>query len=350
MEAMGRWVGTRGRPVTSSAGGRLALLAIVLVLAAACAGGDAQDARFGDGDDDGDLAVVVASFDLGVGEDRQLLAGVMTPDRRVIGGGSVDLELRALDAGDESGAGQASQARFLPVPGTGTPDDLDEPVVLGEPASHDHGAEDVEPHDHGDPAAAGVYAATVDFDRPGLWEAVVTAVVDGEERTGTTVFEVQERQQVPDVGDPAPRVRTPTVGSGAPPAAIDSRADDDTPVPDPTLHDVDLAEALDAGRPIVVAFATPTWCTSRFCGPITDTVERLAERYGDRAEFVHVEIWADFERRTLNDPVEPWIGTDDGGNEPWVFLVDADGTIAARWDNVLDEAALVEHLESLPAA
>ena len=38
---------------------------------------------------------------------------------------------------------------------------------------------------------------------------------------------------------------------------------------------------------------------------------------------------------------------EDGGNEPWVFLVGPDGTIQARWDNVLDEAELVEALDGL---
>lgn len=42
------------------------------------------------------------------------------------------------------------------------------------------------------------------------------------------------------------------------------------------------------------------------------------------------------------------IATDDGGSEPWVFLVGTDGTIAARWDNVLDEAELVALLEAVP--
>ena len=193
-----------------------------------------------------------------------------------------------------------------------------------------------------------MYAATADFGRAGFWQVAVTADLDGQERTGTAVFEVQDDAQAPEVGEPAPHTSTLTL-SDAPAEAIDSRAGPRTPVPDEILHQVDLVDALDAGRPAVVVFSTPTYCTSRFCGPITETVEEIARDYGDRAAFVHVEIWNDIDERRFNDAVEDWIVTDDGGNEPWVFLVDADGTIAARWDNVLDAEALTARLDALPS-
>ncbi len=44
-----------------------------------------------------------------------------------------------------------------------------------------------------------------------------------------------------------------------------------------------------------MVFATPVFCVSRFCGPVTEMVEELAHRYDDRAVFIHVEIWKDFQ-------------------------------------------------------
>ena len=57
----------------------------------------------------------------------------------------------------------------------------------------------------------------------------------------------------------------------------------------------------------VVVFATPVYCTSRFCGPVTDMVQELARAYSDRASFIHVEIWQDFEKKELTRAAAEWL-------------------------------------------
>ena len=152
-----------------------------------------------------------------------------------------------------------------------------------------------------------------------------------------------ERHEVPFVGDRAPRTVQALIGNPTVPAeAIDSRAIDNARIPDPELHNTTIAAALDAHRPLMVVIATPTYCTSRFCGPITDAVARLAARYGDRMDFVHLEIWADFDTQTINDAVRDWIfppGAEDA-REPWVFIVGRDGRVRDRFDNVATEDEL----------
>lgn len=325
-------------------------LAALLLVTVACSAPAGDTAAAGSSVDE-QLTVAVASFDLSVGDDQRFLAGVFTPQREIIGGGQVEFTFAALGEGGQPQPGSQVTGRFLPVPGSDTPTDLPEPTVLGAPASHDHepGQAD-QPHTHGEPDAAGVYATTVDLDQPRMWEVTVTAVVDSTPRTGSAIFEVRAEHQVPAAGDPAPDVSTPTLASDLPAEAIDSRAGLDGAVPDEILHRTDLAEALAAGRPAVVVFSTPTYCTSRFCGPITDTVEQLAHRHQDRAAFVHVEIWENIDQNRMTAAVEPWIATEHSGSEPWVFLIGADGTITARWDNVLDEAELAALLDQLPAS
>lgn len=328
---------------------RLTLLAALSVLAASCGSATGAPDTQASATTGGQLAVVVASFDLAVGDDQRFLAGVFTPDRQIVGGGEVEMRFTAPDDAAEVGSRNEAIGRFLPVPGSSTPAGLSDPTVLGEPASHEHApGEAASPHDHSEPDAAGVYETRVDLDQPGIWQVTVTADLNGTVRSGTAAFEVTDAHRVPTVGEPAPTVSTPTLGSDLPAAAIDSRAAIDGQVPDEVLHTIDLADAMAAGRPTVVVFSTPTYCTSRFCGPITDTVETLAHRFSDRAAFVHVEIWRDINSSRMNDAVAEWIATDAGGNEPWVFLVDSNGTIAARWDNVLNEAELVSLLEALP--
>lgn len=313
--------------------------------AAQSPGGDGAAADPLDQSDDG-LAVTPASFDLAVGEDRRFLAGASLPQQGLVAGGEVAMEFLYL--GEQGAQGEpenlgTTTGTFLPVPGKEPPADLGGPTAI-------------------DPAdGAGVYETTMTFDRPGFYAVALQAsVADHGLLTGVGAFQVAAEQQVPGVGEPAPAPANPTVaadgslppGTDATPGAIDSRAavGDDQTIPDPELHDTSVADALAAGRPTVVAVATPVYCVSQFCGPIVDSIAQLEAEYGDRAEFVHLEVWRDFAANELNDAAAAYIQTATGGNEPWVFLVGADGTIEARWDNVLDLEELRSRLDALPAA
>ncbi len=311
---------------------RAVTLAVTLsMLLASCAGTSDPTP-----DEASELSLAVASFDVHVGDDQRLLAGVFTADRSLVGFGEVTFRLGHVDPArsDQVELPQVVTARWLAVPGMEPTEPTDHPRLLG-----------------GEPGS-GVYAARVSLDTPGTWALLVTAEVDGETLEGQTVFTVLEEPLVPAVGDPAPRERNLTladVEAGRAPAhAVDSRArGEDAAIPDTLLHDTVIADALDRGRPVVVAVTTPVYCVSRFCGPLTEIVADLAERHGDRADFVHLEVWHDFDEGRLNDAAAAWIQTEIGGNEPWVFLVGDDGTILARWDNVLDVAELEAALSSL---
>ncbi|MBA2280043.1 MAG: hypothetical protein H0W25_02270 [Acidimicrobiia bacterium] len=153
---------------------------------------------------------------------------------------------------------------------------------------------------------------------------------------------------MPAIRDPAPRTTNALPGDPATPSVvIDLRAQGDELIPDPELHATTIAAALDQHRPVTVVISTPTYCTSRFCGPVTDTVSGLAGRYADRMDFVHLEVWGDFENQQVNPAAAGWIERGDGGNEPWVFVVDADGIISHRFDNVANQAALDAAIEEL---
>ena len=89
-------------------------------------------------------------------------------------------------------------------------------------------------------------------------------------------------------------------------------------MPDDALHRVVIAESIAAKRPLVVVVSTPVYCTSRFCGPVTDAVEALVLLYPG-VDFVHLEVWKDFETSTLNAAAAEWMfpaGSDAEGNEP----------------------------------
>ena len=312
---------------------RLTLALLVALFVSGIAACSSEGGGTSSASDPDALAVQAASFDLAVGPPTRFIAGVLTNDQRLVGFGTVQMQFSYLGTGqpgqESVPVGPAVSARFLPIPGTAAPDPAPpQPAVVT-------GRE------------RGVYATQMGFDRPGFWQVEVTARIDGEDRRGTGAFEVTERHRLPAPGDLALATDNLTMASAdTTKAAIDSRAGRDGEVPDPALHDTTIGAALAAGRPVVAVFATPVYCTSRFCGPVTDLVGELAEANRDRADFVHVEIWQDFQANSLNQAAAEWLYRDDDLFEPWVFVIGADGRIVARFDNVVTR----EELEPLIAA
>jgi len=316
----------------------LAGLAALLLLAGCTSADDEPDATPGAEQPDVSLAIAPASFDLATGTDRRLLLAVFTDRRERVAGGSVTVRLAHL--GDEPSGqaplGDPAEATFLPIPG------LDVPVPDGGPAVV------------GSDVLTGVYELAVDLDAPGFWGVSVSADLAGVGAVeGRAVFTVLPEPEAVDVGAVAPStpnlIRADVEAGRAPASALDSRLRTaDEPDRAAVLHRVRVDEALAAGRPVVIAISTPVYCVSLVCGPLTDLLVDVAERFSDRADFVHVEVWQDFEDQRLSPAAAAWIQTETGGNEPWVFLVGADGTVLARWDNVLDVEELEAELSALP--
>lgn len=311
------------------------LIVAAAVLAAGCGGGG--------GDDDGgastspdasEIQALFASYDLAVGDDQRVLVGIQSADRRLLSFGTVQFRFTFLgtqEAPLDAAYGAPVPARYLPIPGVEVPTPAPSEPLLTLPSD-----------------ARGVYGAETSFDRPGFWQVEVTAELDGGEQVSTAAFEVRPEHLVPAVGEPAPRTENHTVdvGPDVPREAIDSRAATVGEIPDPGLHQDVLADVLAAGRPAVVVISTPVYCQSQFCGPVTDMVEDLAAEYGDRAEFLHFEVWRDFSGLVANAAAAEWIQASDF-NEPWVFVIGADGIIQARFGNVATRADLEPHLQAL---
>jgi hypothetical protein len=312
----------------------LTLLVLTLLLLTAC-GGDEGGAASSETTTTKPAAIsaIVASYDLAVGPPARFTVGVVNTDKGPVGYGTVDLRFfyfGETSAGDKAQPGPTATGHYLPLPGSPPA-----PPAAGKPA-------------YLETTERGVYAAEVAFDRPGFWGLQVTAELDKRE-TATALFKVQPAHTVPAAGDPALASDNLTVDTpGAEPAAVDSRAGGGEPVPDPELHRTTVKQALDAGRPVVLVISTPTFCVSLFCGPVTDMVGELAADYADRASFVHIEVWKDYEAKQLNDAAKDWIARGEDINEPWVFLIGADGKITARWDNVATRGEIEPLLQKLP--
>ncbi|MGH9279482.1 MAG: hypothetical protein ACRD12_15445 [Acidimicrobiales bacterium] len=309
----------------------MAAVAALALLAAACSGSGGSSGA----PDKDDIVAEVGSFDLAVGPPSRLLIGVFSNDQRFLAYGDVQVRFAYLGTKQEATAaeyGSPARARFLPVPGSQPPSPRPETPQFV--AGND---------------GKGVYAVQAGFPKAGYYQAEVTADVEGKSRTATAAFAVNERHFVPVPGEPALPTENLTVAStDAPRAAIDSRAGADGVIPDASLHQTTIAATLAAQRPAVVVFSTPAYCQSRFCGPITEMVEGLAPTYADRATFIHVEIWRDFQNQVLNRAAAEWLLRENNLNEPWVFVIGSDGKVAARFDNVATAEELKPILDKLP--
>lgn len=169
----------------------------------------------------------------------------------------------------------------------------------------------------------GLYVAQVEFDQPGEWGVEVTGTA-GDQPLGTarTRFAVRDKAVTPAVGSPAPRSRNLTRKD------VDDIRKIDSGITPNDMHELSIAEAIEQHKPLVVLFASPGFCVTQTCAPQLGEVQRLKTKYGQEANFVHVEIFKDPMARTPYETVVEWGLT----SEPWVFLVDRNGLVAAKYE------------------
>jgi hypothetical protein len=319
-----------------------AILLGLLLLAAACSGNPEPNRTTSPPTSSATaLTASVASYELLSGEPNRFIVGLLAnpnpEDTFFVSFGIVNMAFSYLgtaDAPQDPQPGPQADGVFLAVPGTVPEAEAPAGPVMTSPSE-----------------GRGVYAAyDVTFDRAGFWQVEVTAeVADTGTLSATAAFEVLQEPLVPAPGQPALETENLTLDSTDVPAeAIDSRGGGGGEIPDPELHQWTIARAIQEGRPALVVFSTPVWCISKFCGPVTDVVADLADRYADRAVFIHVEFWRDFQNQVVNQAAADWLFHNDTLQEPWLFLIGADGIIQARWDNLFTLEEVEPMLEALP--
>jgi hypothetical protein len=150
---------------------------------------------------------------------------------------------------------------------------------------------------------------------------------------------VKDQAEIPDVGEPAPEMHTPTLAEvGGDVESIDTRQ------PPSSMHGDDLADVL-GEKPVVLLFATPALCLSRVCGPVVDVAEQVKSQYGDQASFIHQEIYIDNELSPEN--LRPQVKEYGLPTEPWLFVIDENGEVATRIEGAFSVDELEGALEPL---
>jgi hypothetical protein len=184
-----------------------------------------------------------------------------------------------------------------------------------------------------DQPSKGVYATRFSFPAAGDWGVQATADSHGTSQQARANFNVVDKPATPTIGKPALKSNSPI--------ASDVGGDTSkicTNVPPCDLHALRIKDAVTSGKPSALLFATPGFCTSRTCAPMLGVVLQLRDRYREQADFVHVEIYKEPQKRVVADTVNEW-GLQ---SEPWIFMVDKGGTIADR----LEGTASMDELDA----
>lgn len=250
------------------------------------------------------MEVVVASSDLALGQER-FAFGLMGEGGALVPDAALTLGFFHID-GDKAIEAGTAPARYYGAP----------------------------------EGATGLYVAQVAFDRAGVWGLEVSGrLADGRTLPPQRLrFTVAGRSAGPAVGELPPDVDQPVLAPGE----TDARRLSTDPRPDPDFYRLTISQAKRSGRPSLILFATPGLCQSEICLPVMDEVKALKARWGDRINLLHLEVYASLtEAGDLSPAMEAWgLHT-----EPWVYLLDQEGRVAAR----LEGWAAAEEVDPLLA-
>ena len=273
---------------------------------------------------DGALQPLITSAELIVGQNR--FAFGLAKQGKLIE--RADVLVRVFDLqGTETHLTAETNAPFWPVAN---------PVA--EKKVHRHADGSLHVHDAAT-EVRGVYVTHLTFTRSGKWGVeLVARQPDGSSETARLMVLVRETPTTPAVGSPAPRSRNLIAND-----VKDLRQISTSVRPDPRLHQTRIADAIAKGKPQLIVFATPQFCTSRMCGPVVEIVRTLLPTYGKRVVFTHQEIWQDFATKKVFSTIEEWRLE----SEPWIFIVDGQGMIRARLEGLVTARELETALQNV---
>ena len=271
------------------------------------------------------FSLQMATTDLYAGSPQRVEVGVFNSTDQgiqLLTGGAIPLTMVPADGGQPIDG----SATYVPAPGT--------------PSSSS--PQLTSPSD-----ARGVYELEdVTFPTAGVWQAQLSFNAGAQPVSLSTSFGVSDKPALPAIGEKAFHTENLTMADAAKdPEAVDSRAQDGAKVPDPELHRDTIAGAMDGHRPILALFATPVYCTSEFCGPSTDALEKLSKIGPPDAAYIHIEIYKNYAKHQVNAAAAQWLLRNNDLTEPWLFLIGRDGTILDRWGPLFDPHEVLTELE-----
>jgi hypothetical protein len=190
----------------------------------------------------------------------------------------------------------------------------------------------------------GIHSTDLLLERAGQWS--VSAKIpraDGSTAPVEVRFTVAESAESVTVGQKAPASASRTLAEVGHIRELTTGSHRD-----PDLYTYSIAKALERDRPLLIVFASPAFCTNAVCGPQVEIASELQEVYGDRVDFVHVDLYSnpheiqgDLSLAVLTPLLEEW-GL---SSQEWTFIVDSNGVVTNRFENFAPKPELIEALD-----
>lgn len=190
----------------------------------------------------------------------------------------------------------------------------------------------------------GIHVAQFNFTEPGTWgvEARLPRA-DGSIEYVEVLMPVATATESVDVGEEPPRSMNRTIADVSDIAELTTGS-----MRNPELYQTTVADAMDSGKPTIVVFASPAFCTNAVCGPQVEVLSNISDQFGARANYIHVdlfenpqEIQGDLTRAILSPLLNEWGLV----SQEWSFVLDSEGVITGRFENFAPESELVDSLQ-----
>ena len=183
------------------------------------------------------------------------------------------------------------------------------------------------------------YALEVAIDKPGIYTAKALSGVAAGNSMAIEVSDPKDLRLVRP-GQPMPALQTPTTTD---PGGVTPICTADPVCP---LHQVTVAQALAAKKPVGLIVASPKFCQVAICGPVLDIVLQQVAAF-PQIQFVHAEVYANpAQDLTHFSPTILALGL---GFEPVLYLTDASGQVTQRLDSIFDMDELKAALQKAAA-
>lgn len=162
----------------------------------------------------------------------------------------------------------------------------------------------------------------------GFWGVVAEVIKDdGEVIPADFIIEVAAEVSSLPIGTKAPASQNRTLSS-EPDINLLSSGN----APNPAFYQLTVADAIQSKKPTIVGFLTPGLCQTQWCAPVLSSVEAVRQNVGEDANFIHIEVFSDFQELTYVPEMAEWgLGT----MEPWVFVLNGAGEITAKFSGPL---------------